>query len=464
MMAKLPMGDVVVVLPGILGSALAKDGRAVWDMSAGAALRALVTLGRSVTDLAIDGDDPAADDLGDGVEAVRLMPDLHLIPGLWKIDGYGAITRRLRKQFDLQPGENYFEFPYDWRRDNRVAARRLRRQSHDWLGRWRRASGNDDARLVLLAHSMGGLVARAFLELEEGWRDTRTLVTFGTPFRGSLNAVDFIANGMSKKLGPVTLIDLGDLLRSFTSVHQLLPIYPCIDDGSGELRRPAEATGIPHLDVGRAAEALAFHRAIEAAVAEHRTDDAYTDHGYRIEAVVGTDQPTTNSARVEDGRLVPSPSIEGDRILGDGTVPRPSAHPQESDDAADAVFSGQIHASIQNEDGVLDHVAGLMTATGLDLGRFRKPGLRIGMATDDVWEADAGAEVALETNEPAAAIEVVVTDAGTGAEVARVADSGTGRERTVEVPGVPAGAYRLTATASDASVTDIVLAAGGTPP
>jgi len=456
--AKEPMSDVVVVIPGILGSALEKDGRTIWDMSAGAALRALVTLGRSVKSLTLDGDDPAADELGDGVRATRILPDLHLLPGLWKIDGYGAITKRLQKQFELTPGENYFEFAYDWRRDNRVAARKLRRESHDWLRAWRSKSGNEGARLVLLAHSMGGLVSRAFLELEEGWKDTRTLVTFGTPYRGSLNAATFIANGMEKKLGPLTVIDLTAMLRSFTSVHQLLPIYPCIDDGTGELKRPTEAGGFPHLDPTRAADALAFHRAIEAAVTEHGADDGYRTGRYRIEPIVGTDQPTINSGRVEDGRLVMSQSIDGDRILGDGTVPRPSAQPLEIEDPADAVFSGQPHASIQNQTGVLDHVAGLMTAHRLDLGKFRKPPLRIGLSADDMWAAATGAEVRIETNEPTAGISLEVTDAATGVEVARVDATGDGAERVVEVPGVPAGAYRLTASGEGASVTDVVLA------
>src|SRR5690606_24874921 len=164
---------------------------------------ALFSLGGSIEDLALEGDDPEADDLGDGVRATRVLPDLHLVPGLWKIDGYGAITKRLKRQFDLIPGDNYFEFAYDWRRDNRVAGRRLRRLSHEWLKAWRAKSGADNARLVILAHSMGGLVARSFLELEEGWKDTRTLVTFGTPYRGSLNAASFIANGFEKKVGPL---------------------------------------------------------------------------------------------------------------------------------------------------------------------------------------------------------------------------------------------------------------------
>lgn len=458
-MSKQPMKDVVVVLPGILGSALEKDGKTIWDMSPGAAIRALFTLGGSVKDLTLDGDDHSVEDLGDGVRATRLVPDLHLIPGLWKIDGYGAITRRLLDQFDLVSGENYFEFAYDWRRDNRVAARKLARASHDWLKGWRAKSGNEDAKLVLLAHSMGGLVSRAFLELEEGWKDTRTMVTFGTPYRGSLNAAGFIANGFQKKIGPLTVVDLTDMLRSLTSVYQLLPIYPCIDDGSDALSRPAEAKGFPNLDTDRAGAALAFHRAIERAVNQHSTETAYIENGYRIDPVVGTDQPTLNSGRIDGDRLLMSRSIDGERLLGDGTVPRPSAHPQESDDAADAVFSGEPHASIQNQRGILDHVAGLMTVGALDLGRYRKPSLRLGLILDDIWEADVGAELTVETNETSGDIGVEVIDAATSEVVARVADTGRGAERLVQIPGLSAGAYRVRASSSDTSATDIVLVA-----
>ena len=88
-MAKQPMGDVVVLLPGILGSVLQRDGKDVWAMSAGAAFRALFSFGGSIKKLELDGDDPDVDDLGDGVTAPRILPDLHIVPGLWKIDGYG---------------------------------------------------------------------------------------------------------------------------------------------------------------------------------------------------------------------------------------------------------------------------------------------------------------------------------------------------------------------------------------
>jgi triacylglycerol esterase/lipase EstA (alpha/beta hydrolase family) len=58
-----------------------------------------------------------------------------------------------------------------------------------WLKAWRESSGNKDAKLILVGHSMGGVISRYYLECLDGWRDTRTLVTFGTPYRGSLKAI-----------------------------------------------------------------------------------------------------------------------------------------------------------------------------------------------------------------------------------------------------------------------------------
>src|SRR5262245_46854575 len=122
---KQPVNDVVVLLPGILGSVLERDGREVWAISKGAVWRGLVSLGRSVKSLRLATDDYRMSDLGDGVVATKLMPDIHLVPGLWKIDGYTKIKHELFRRFDFVDGLNWHDFPYDWRRDNRVAAQQL---------------------------------------------------------------------------------------------------------------------------------------------------------------------------------------------------------------------------------------------------------------------------------------------------------------------------------------------------
>ena len=215
--------DVVVILPGISGSALAKNGTEVWGTAVDTIARAIATRGDSIRSLALGApDDPNIDDLGDGVEATHLIPDVHMIPGLWKIDGYSGLRARLQTALELELNRNLFDFPYDWRRDNRVSGRKLQCLCHSWLQNWRETSGNSDAKLVLVGHSMGGLVARYFLEVLGGWKDTRALITFGTPYRGSLNAVGYLANGYAKSIGPLD-IDLSETLRSFTAVYQLLP-------------------------------------------------------------------------------------------------------------------------------------------------------------------------------------------------------------------------------------------------
>ena len=231
------MRDLVICVPGITGSVLRRDGRDVWNVSGGALMNALRTLGRSIDDLKLEGDPPDVDDLGDGITAPAMIRDVHLIPGIWKIDGYTRMLRYIEETFDVTPGRNLFEFPYDWRRDNRVAARRLQQQADAWLTSWRDSSGAADAKLVLVGHSMGGLISRYFLECLDGWRDTRTLVTFGTPYRGSLNALGTLSNGM--KIG---FLDLTDVARSFTAIYQLLPTYPCYVDGSANPRTSTKPT------------------------------------------------------------------------------------------------------------------------------------------------------------------------------------------------------------------------------
>ena len=455
---KRPMKDVVVVLPGITGSVLQRDGKDVWAFTGGAALRALFSLGGSIKDLALDGDDPELDDLGDGVIASRVMPDIHLIPGLWRIDGYGKIGETIREYFDVEPGANFVEFAYDWRRDNRVAARLLGRRCHDWLLDWRERSGADDAKLVLIAHSMGGLVARHFLEVLDGWRDTRALVTFGTPYRGSFNALDAIAHGARKTIGPVTMFDVSSLLRSLTSVYQLLPIYPCVTESDGGLVRVAEAADLPNLDHDRAAAALAFHREIEAAVEAHRRDQAYLDHGYEIHPVVGTFQRTLQSARRVEGGIEMLAEYEGRDQDGDGTVPRVSATPIELSDDPREMYASERHATLQNQDQVLVQLMGVLSRGELDLGRFKGlPGPRIALDVDDVFAADEPVTMQVRCEDAAAPLSAVVTDED-GGEISRSIPIQAPDWTQIELAPVPTGTYRVRVSGGAAEpVSDVFL-------
>ncbi len=386
-MARQKMGDVIVLLPGILGSVLERDGKEVWAPTPGAALRALWSLGRSLTGLRLDADPIDVDDV-DGVVATRLMPDVHIIPGLWGIDGYSSISAMITSTFDVTEGRTFIPFAYDWRRDNRVAARQLADVAQRALHEQRKEK--PDAKLILIGHSMGGLVARYFLECLDGWRDTRMLITFGTPYRGSLNAVGFLANGFVKKVGPLKVADLTELLRSLTSVYQLLPIYPCVDEGDGRLLRPGETTRVTHLDAARARAAEEdFHRAIERAVAARDADP------YAIHPVVGLTQATMQSARLlGDGKVELLQSYDSEDLDGDGTVPRVSATPIELDGRPidQSVYAPERHASLQNARSVQTQLRGLLAPVeGRE--RFRDARGGLNLLLDDLFVA--GEEIPL---------------------------------------------------------------------
>lgn len=316
--------DLVVVLPGIMGSTLRADGKLVWAPSAGAVLRAIRTFGRSITTLTLPagiGDDHP----GDGVEPAGLMPDLHVLPGLWTpVRGYDQLVRKLRglgcrdvtPDPDAPPG-NLLLAPYDWRLSNRYNGKRLGTLVEPALARWRAQGGEyADAKVVFVCHSMGGLVARWYIERCGGAEITRKLVTLGTPYRGAVKALEQLVNGIRPGIGPLAF-QLTGFARSMPSLHQLLPEYACIEH-DGDLVKTTETT-IPELDSGMVADAMAFHTAL-------RTAEAARPAGLAdIHALLGARQPTSTTAAITGGRVVAKETYRGENRYGDGTVPNVGA-------------------------------------------------------------------------------------------------------------------------------------------
>lgn len=384
------MPDIIVLLPGLMGSILTqvKNGKKedLWEPSLGAALSAMFAGSDRYEKLYLKEDPLDRDILDDGIIASRVMPDVHLIPAFWKIDGYTKISKYIQDNFDVTRNENFYEFPYDWRRDNRVSARQLGVSIQTWLKKWReKKSENKDAKVILIGHSMGGIVARHYLEVRNGWEHTKALITFGTPYRGSLNAVDVLVNGSRK--GPLKLKAMTELARSTTSVYQLLPIYPCYDAGDGKLVRITEAN-VPMIDSARAKAARAFHDEIKTAVDGHLSIPEYKE--FHIRPIVGIEQPTNLSARKNGNGVEVLQTYKGQDHSGDGTVPRVSATPFELSDEKAEIYAGTKHGTLQNTDDCLRQLHGILTRLYLDLGEFlgqeEPPGVtRLGLKLEDVY-------------------------------------------------------------------------------
>jgi pimeloyl-ACP methyl ester carboxylesterase len=462
-MPRKAMSDVIVTIPGITGSVLKKDGKDVWNISGGALVNALRTLGNSIDDLVLERDSPTQQNLGDGITAPSTIQDAHLIPGFWKIDGYTKLVEYIEKTFEVKRNANFFEFPYDWRRDNRVHAARLAAQSERWLAAWKRSSGARDPKLILVGHSMGGIIARYFLECLEGWKRTRILVTFGTPYRGAPNAINALANGVKRKV-LVREIDLSPLVRSFTSSYQLLPIYPCVTGKGGKLVRVAETT-LPNIDPQKAKDALAFHNEIRDAVKRNQDDDAYREGGYAIRPVVGILQPTTQAARVKGGGVEMLKRIGNKDPEGDGTVPRPSATPLELKNEPNTMFSAEKHASLQNDDGVLVQLSGVMSGIAIDFDGFRGAFPGIGLALDLEDDYPAGEPIHIRVrpeSKPDGDLFVRIENAkGQLKGRAELKRAGRGWYKA-ELGPFPEGLYRVTAFGERLvePVTDLVAVLG----
>ena len=351
--------DVVVVVPGIMGSELVDAEKSpVWSVSAGGLVHAIRTFGRSLRKLELDkgiGEDcPTGEKT---VTATALVKSLHVIPGLWSpIVGYDGLLDFLRssrfnlvetagKSDDRIP--NLIPFPYDWRLSNRYNAKRLGKVAVPALERWRRQPGMGDAKLVLVCHSMGGLIARWFAEKEGGADLIRAMITIGTPHRGAANSLGTLVNGLEPKFGPVGL-SLTDFARSLPSLYQLLPQYSCVLTDAG--RVPIATAGCAELDSGMLKDATDFHHALA------------SDHppSYPIYKVVGIRQPTVTTARFGGGRVTLLPEIDGKNQGGDGTVPQLAAEPSTGRGTEVHLVAGQ-HGHLQVAPATLDLLDGILT-------------------------------------------------------------------------------------------------------
>jgi pimeloyl-ACP methyl ester carboxylesterase len=123
----------------------------------------------------------------------------------------------------------YHVFTYDWRRDLVEAARRL----HDMVERLAEERGDPDGRVNIVAHSMGGLVARYYLRYGTaepsddqpvtwaGARRIRNLVVVATPSGGAIHSLEALLYGSRVGLSYTTLA--APVIARMPAVYELLP-------------------------------------------------------------------------------------------------------------------------------------------------------------------------------------------------------------------------------------------------
>jgi pimeloyl-ACP methyl ester carboxylesterase len=143
-----------------------------------------------------------------------------------------GILKRYYGELLLSLSENWRvrAFWFDWRKDLNVSADELRARLSGWFA--------DDAPVHIVAHSMGGLVARTFIKNHpDRWKkmsssDGRSggrLIMLGTPNHGSF-AIPQAITGVATMVKRLALLDVAhnttellQVLNSFVGSYQMLP-------------------------------------------------------------------------------------------------------------------------------------------------------------------------------------------------------------------------------------------------
>lgn len=456
--------DLVVVVPGILGSRLADaDGHEVWGLSGPALLRGIRTFGRSVRSLALPPD-LGDGHPGDGVRPLGPMRDLHGLLGIGTlVDGYDSLLNWLENHFTLrrratkdQPAApaNLVAFAYDWRLSCRYNADRLAERVDEELGRWRAsAPERARARVVFVCHSMGGLVTRQYVERCGGAEVTRRVITLGTPYRGSLDALLSLVNGV----GPAGA-GLTALARSLPSLHQLVPDYAAlITAPGGPLRYAREVTGLPGTDEVLLKDAARFHGAL-------RDSGAGAAYGVQYLPVSGVLQPTPTTAVVQGERLTGLLTIDGTDEGGDGRVPRLSGAHVGPTGRRPAYTPWEKHGSLQNNTAVRQALYNWLTPDPPVRRDAESANVPLVVAAPDtlvegeVYELRAAVPPGTRGYD-----RVAVFAAAEGGPVRTLSNLGDGRY-VARLAGLPAGPHRVrvsTGNAGHVVMTALVLVRKG---
>jgi pimeloyl-ACP methyl ester carboxylesterase len=161
------------------------------------------------------------DEFSAPAEVRGVVNEISIIPGLFKMESYGAFIRFLVKEVGYKPNTNLLEFAYDWRQDIRISARQLA----DSIRTWRSTRANPAERVTIIAHSMGGLVARYYLHHYQGAEAVERILFLGTPHRGSTRALALAVAGRGLLPFGLPSSRVKNVVCGFASLYQLLPMY-----------------------------------------------------------------------------------------------------------------------------------------------------------------------------------------------------------------------------------------------
>lgn len=129
--------------------------------------------------------------------------------------------------------QDFFVFPYDWRLDNTQSINKLTEKIQEIKNQ----TGSE--KIDIVAHSMGGLVARSYISDSTKAQNVRKLFTLGTPHLGSVKFLQAIKYGVCLvEIGPLCPIlapsEVKDVIQNMIAGFELAPSQTYFNFYSGE--------------------------------------------------------------------------------------------------------------------------------------------------------------------------------------------------------------------------------------
>ncbi len=444
--------DAVIVVPGIMGSELVDaTGRALWGLADPRWYVSAWTTGAALESLHLSTDE--RDGRYGRIRARRLLRFPAFAPFLAGFAPYTALLRAARS-VACHPAA-VEEFAYDWRLPVAYNGSLLADFAHAHLAAWRAhpeqmaarrtdPDGDRPAGLVLVAHSMGGLLVRQAC-LSAGFaEEVRATVTLGTPFFGAPKVVLLLDSGRGL---PLPRNRVRDLAAGLPGLHDLLPSYRCVGDGPGARR--LNASDITHVggDSDLAAASLAWQETISAVRLPGHIQ------------VVGAHQPTVQALTFDAGtvtghRYTYRPYRGGVQKVdagGDGTVPRESAQLPE----CSAMPLAQCHGALASNSDALLIVQDVLCDRRR--GPWQGSG-DLGLDVPDLVYSGQSYSITITGAEQPTDATCSVFDVGTGLRVDTPSIGREGEALVAKAQPLPTGLYWVRIDGGAASpVTQIVM-------
>jgi pSer/pThr/pTyr-binding forkhead associated (FHA) protein len=199
----------VVIVPGVMGSELWLGNERVWPN-----VRALFA---NPELFRLTEDSP--------LEARSLVNHVVVVPNLLNLEQYGRLSGYLQESLGYELGKDLMEFPYDWRRDLRDSAKRLAQAIDSW---------GVEQPITIIAHSMGSLVSRYYIEKLGGSGKVGRLIMIGGPHAGSPSMLTQLATKVNFLPFGIMGDRLRELVASFNSAYALLPVDTVVVDQHGK--------------------------------------------------------------------------------------------------------------------------------------------------------------------------------------------------------------------------------------